>query len=289
MLKASRHVIRSPAGMETLLEDLKHSLRSYLKSPGFTLTALATLALGIGANTAVFSVVNAVLLKPIPFPDPDRIVLFMSTSPAGSFPGCSPAKFQHYREQTSVTQDVAAFRTGVVNLTGGAFPEQLQSGQVSADYFRLFGAPVIRGRTFSAEEDLPHGPLVAVIGEGLWRRRFGSDPNVIGKTISLSGDSHVIIGIVGSNFDTRQFGPVLEVWTPFQLDPKTTDQGHYFMAAGRLKPGVSLAQAQAKLKLSGKDFQRRFPRETDPRDGFTLTPFQEAFVSDARPILLVLA
>jgi putative ABC transport system permease protein len=275
--------------METLLHDLKHSLRSYRQSPGFTLTALATLALGIGANTAVFSVVNAVLLKPIPYPDPDRLVMLMSTYQQGPDAVCSPAKFQHYREQTSVVQDVAAFRGVVVNLTGLAFPEQLQSGQVSADYFRLFGAPVIRGRTFSAEEDLPHAPLVALISEGLWRRRFGSDPNVIGKTISLSGDSYVIIGIVGSNFDTRQFGPLLEVWTPFQLDPKTTDQGHYFMAAGRLKPGVSLPQAQAKLKLSAQDFGRKFPRELGPNDAFTVTPFQDAFVSDVRPILLVLA
>jgi putative ABC transport system permease protein len=275
--------------VEALWNDLKHSLRSYRNSPGFTLTALATLALGIGANTAVFSVLNTVLLKPIPYPDPDRMVVFITTTADGSFPSCSPAKFQHYREQTSVVHDVAAFRSGVVNLTGGVFPEQLKSGQVSADYFRLFGAPVIRGRTFSAEEDLPQSPLVAVIGEGLWKRRFGNDPSVIGRSISLSGESYVIVGIIGSNFDTRQFGPAVEVWTPFQLDPKTKDQGHYFLAAGRLNPGVSLAQAQAKLKLSGKDFQRKFPRETDPRDGFTLTPFQEAFVSDARPILLVLA
>ncbi len=275
--------------MEALWQDLKHSLRSYRKSPGFTLTALATLALGIGANTAVFSVLNTVLLKPIPYPDPDRMVVFITTMADGSFPSCSPAKFQHYREQTSVVHDVAAFRSGVVNLTGGVFPEQLKSGQVSADYFRLFGAPVIRGRTFSAEEDLPQGRLVALIGEGLWKRRFGNDPNVIGKSISLSGESYVIIGIIGSNFDTRQFGPALEVWTPFQLDPKTKDQGHYFLAAGRLNRGVSLAQAQAKLKLSAQDFQRKFPRDSDPRNGFTVTPFQETFVSDARPILLVLA
>ncbi|HTB20921.1 MAG TPA: ABC transporter permease [Bryobacteraceae bacterium] len=275
--------------MDTLLNDLKHSLRSYLKSPGFTLTALATLALGIGANTAVFSVVNAVLLKPVPFPDPDRLVVFQNTSSEGPSAMCSPAKFQHYREQTSVTGDVAAFRTGVVNLTGGAFPEQLQSGQVSANYFRLFGAPVIRGRTFTAEEDAPQGPHVALIGEGLWKRRFAADPNVVGKSISLSGDSYVIIGIIGAGFDTSQFGPVREVWVPFQLDPKTTDQGHYFVAAGRLKPGVSLAQAQAKLKLSAQDFERKFPRALGPGNGFSATPFQEAFVSDARPILLVLA
>jgi putative ABC transport system permease protein len=275
--------------VEALLQDLKHSLRSYRQSPGFTLTALATLALGIGANTAVFSVVNAVLLKPIPYPDPDRLVMFMNTSPQGSGPACSPAKFEHYRDQTSVVQDVAAFRSGAVNLTGGAFPEQLKYGQVSADYFRLFGGPVIRGRTFSDEEDLPHGPLVALIGEGLWKRRFGGDPRVIGKTISLSGEPYVVVGIVGSNFDTSGLDEAPEVWMPFQLDPKTTDQGHYFEAAGRLKPGVSLAQAQAKLKLSAEDFRRKFPRALGPNNGFSVTPFQEAFVSDSRPILLVLA
>ena len=275
--------------METLLHDLRHSLRSYRQSPGFTLTALATLALGIGANIAVFSVVNAVLLKPIPYPDPDRLVMLMSTYPQGSDPACSPAKFQHYREQTAVIEDVAAFRTGVVNLTGVAFPEQLKYGQVSADYFRLFGAPVIHGRTFSAEEDLPRGPLVALLGEGLWKRRFGGDPRVIGQTISLGGEPYVVIGIVGSNFDTSELDEAPEVWTPFQLDPKTTDQAHYFQAAGRLKPGVSLAQAQAKFKLSAADFSRKFPRELEPNNGFTVTPFQEAFVSDSRPILLVLA
>jgi putative ABC transport system permease protein len=173
--------------VNTLLQDLKHSLRACVHSPGFVLTVIATLAVGIGANTAIFSVLNAVLLKPIPFPDPDRLVMMMNTSPQGSGPAASPAKFQHYREQTSVIEDVSAFRGNVVNYTGGSFPEQLQSGQVSADYFRLFGAPVILGRTFSPEEDRPHGPQGAVIGEGLWKRRFGGDPSVIGKSISLSG------------------------------------------------------------------------------------------------------
>src|SRR5205085_3157631 len=131
--------------METFLQDVKHSLRIFRQSPGFTAAAVAALALGIGLNTAIFSVVNTVLLKPAPFPDPDRLVLFQNTSPQGSGGGASPAKFQHWREQTSVVQDVAAFRTGVVNWTGGDFPEQLRSAQVSADYFRLFGAPILRG------------------------------------------------------------------------------------------------------------------------------------------------
>src|SRR6202171_4511110 len=132
--------------METLLQDVKHSLRIFRQSPGFTVSAVAALTLGIGTNTAIFSVVNSVLLKPAPFPDPDRLVLFLNTPGTGT--GASPAKFQHWREQTSVVQDVAAFRTGVVNLTGGTVPEQLQSAQVSADYFRLFGATPIRGRHF---------------------------------------------------------------------------------------------------------------------------------------------
>ncbi|HXA68586.1 MAG TPA: ABC transporter permease [Bryobacteraceae bacterium] len=275
--------------MDTLLHDLKHSLRSYQQSPGFTLTALATLALGIGANTAVFSVVNAVLLKPIPYPNPDRLVMFVSSSQQGWSPFCSPTKFQHYREQTSVTEDVAAFRTGVVNFAGGKFPEQLQSGHVSADFFRLFGAPVILGRTFSTQEDLPHGPPVVLIGEGLWKRRFGSDPGVIGKPISLSGISYEVIGIIGSEFDTSQFGPVREVWIPFQLDPKSTDQAQYFMAAGRLKTRVSLAQAQAKLRLSAQDFERKFPGVLRRNGVFSVMPFQEAIVSNVRPILLVMA
>src|SRR5215467_8083944 len=182
--------------METLLQDLKHALRAFRKSPGFTDAAVLALALGIGTNTAIFSVVNSVLLKPAPFPDPDRLVLFLNTFPNGSGTGASPAKFQHWREQTSVVQDVAAFRTGVVNLTGGVFPEQLQSAQVSADFFRLFGATPFRGRTFTSQEDLPHGDKVVVLSHGFWSRRFAADPQIIGKTLSLGGDPYVVIGIL---------------------------------------------------------------------------------------------
>src|SRR5262252_4295048 len=244
--------------METFLQDVKHSLRLLRQNPGFTAAAVAALTLGIGTNTAIFSVVNSVLLKPAPFPDPDRLVLFLNTSPQGSGTGASPTKFHHWREQTSVVQDVAAFRTGVVNLTGGAFPEQLQSAQVSADYFRLFGATVFRGRTFTPEEDLPHGEKVAVISYGLWNRRFAADPQMIGKTISLGGDPHVVIGILAPGFDFRDFGQPPDVWTPFQLDPHPTDQGHYFTAGGRLKPGVTLAQAQSRVKASAEDFRRKY-------------------------------
>src|SRR5262245_52603875 len=134
----------------------------FRQSRVFTLAAVGALALGIGTNTAIFSVVNAVLLKPVPFPDPDRLVLVMNTSPQGSNPNASPAKYAHYRQQAEVIQEVSAFRTGVVNYTGGGFPEQLRSGQVSGDYFRLAGIPVFLGRTFSADEDRPNGEHVVV-------------------------------------------------------------------------------------------------------------------------------
>ncbi len=163
--------------MELLIQDLKHAFRMFRQNRAFTAAAVAALALGIGANTAIFSVVSAVLLKPVPFPEPDNVVLFMNTSPQGGGPAASPAKFAHWRQQTTVVQDATAFRTNVVNYTGGEFPEQLRAGQVSADYFRLFGARLIMGRTFTPEEDRPGGEKVAVLShrplDEAFRRRPG--------------------------------------------------------------------------------------------------------------------
>jgi predicted permease len=275
--------------METFVQDLKRSLRMFAQSPAFTLAALAALTLGIGANTAIFSVVNAVLLKPVAFQDPDRLVVFMNTSPQGSGPAASPAKFQHYRQQTSVVQDVAVFNTGgVVNFTGGSFPEQLRSAQVSADFFRLFGAPILRGRTFTAEEDLPRGPKVVVLSKRYWETRFNSDPAAVGRTISLSGEPHTIVGVLG-DFSFQEFGDDPQVWMPFQLDPNTSDQGHYFQAAARLKPGVTLEQAQARLKLSAEDYKRKFPNALGPNGSFWVEPIRDVLVRNVRSSLFVLA
>lgn len=275
-------------GLESFFKDLKHSIRMFLQSPGFTFAAVAALALGIGANTAIFSVVNAVLLEPAPFPEPDRLVFFQTVSPGGAGRAASPAKFQHWRQQSDVVHDVAAFRTGVVNYTGGDFPEQLRSAQVSADYFRLFGAPILRGRVFTPEEDLPNSERLVVISQRFWEQRFASDPDILGKTILLSGDSHVIVGIVSAAFDFAELGPAPEVWTAFQIDPNTNDQGHYFQAAGRLKPGVTLAQGQARLKQSAEAYRQRFPDALGPENSFSVEPFREAIVSNVRPTLLVM-
>ncbi len=272
---------------ETLLQDLRHSLRMFVQSPAFTLAAVAALTLGIGANTAIFSVVNAVLLKPVSFPDPDRIVVFMNSSPQGTGPAASPAKFQHYREQSAVVDDVSAYRLGVVNYTGGSFPEQLRSGQVSAHFFRLFGAPVVRGRTFSADEDLPLGQKVAVLGRQLWQTRFNGDPDITGKSISLGGEPYTIVGVLG-DFSFEDFGPTPQVWTPFQLDPNTSDQGHYFQVAGRLKPGVTLEQARARLQVSAEDYRRKFPNALGPNNSFTVDPVREVLVRNVRLSLYVM-
>jgi predicted permease len=265
--------------MEAFVKDLKHSLRMLVQSPAFTLAAVAALTLGIGANTAIFSVVNAVLLKPVAVPDPDRVVVFQNVSPRGSGPAASPAKFAHYRRQTEIAQDVSAFNTGVMNYTGGTFPEQLRSGRVSADFFKLTGAPLRLGRSFTAEEDSPRGPLVAVIARGLWETRFNADPNVVGKSISLGSEPYTIVGVLDT-FDFREFGPTPQVWVLFQFDPNTTDQGHYFQVMGRLKPGVTLQQANERMGASAKEYRAKFPNAIGPQNSFGVKTIRDMIVRD---------
>jgi predicted permease len=263
--------------MEAFLNDLKHSLRMFSQSPAFTLAAVAALTLGIGANTAIFSVVNAVLLQPVAVPDPDRVVVFMNVSPRGSGPASSPAKFQHYRRQTEVVQEVSAFATGRMNYTGGSFPEQLRSARVSADFFKLVGAPFELGRSFSADEDQPGGPQVAVISRSLWETRFNADANLVGKPISLGGDPYTIVGVLDA-FDFREFGPTPQVWTLFQFPANTGDQGHYFQSIGRLKPGVTLQQANARMQASAKEYREQYPNALGPQSSFGVQPIRDVLV-----------
>jgi putative ABC transport system permease protein len=273
--------------MEALLQDVKHSFRSFRRSPGFTLTAVGALAIGMGANTAIFSVVNTVLLKPLAYPDPGRIVQFLLIRSGVNWLGASATKFNLWREQTSSLQDISAYRLGSINLTGGAYPEQIPMAQVSADCFRLFGAPIEQGRAFTPEEDRPGGARVAVLSHGFWQRRFGRDPGIIGKTILLGGEPYTVVGIIGPGFDLDS-DPPPEVWLPFQIDPHSTDQAHYFVAAARLKPGITLAMANAQMQLAAAEFRRKYPNGLGTRDGFAVEPLQEQMVSDVRPSLLVL-
>src|SRR3954471_4962365 len=275
--------------MEAFWKDLKHSVRMFRQSPGFTVSTVAALALGIGANAAIFSVVNTVLLKPLTYPDADRIVQFLLTSPGDSGPGASVPKFAIWREQSNLFQDVSAydFSGPGLNITGGRYPEQVKGLHVSHDYFRLFGAPIEIGRTFTVEEDSPRGPRVVMLSDGFWRRRYGADPALVGKNIEIGGEPYQVVGIVGPTF---HFDPSPDLWLPFQFDLGTSSQAHFFMAAGRLKPGVTLDAANAGLKLAAEQFRRKFPGSpaVGPKEGFSVQPLRDAIVSGVRSSLLVL-
>jgi len=272
------------------LQDVRHSFRLLLKDgTSFTLTAVVALALGIGANTAIFSLVNTVLLKEPPFPQANRIVLLETKTPHGSFSGGSPAKFAYWSQQPEILDDVSAFAGGVSNWTGGHFPQQLRIERVSANYFRLFGVPIVLGRPFNAREDRPNAARVVVIGEGVWKSHFASDPQILGKTMTLGSEPYVITGVVSSSFDFQDFGDQPEVWVPFQLDPNSNDQGHFFQAAGRLKDGVTLAQANARLDAAALGFRRKFPNGLDKGESFGIETLQRALVRDSQKSLWVLA
>jgi len=274
--------------VDPFIQDLRYALRTLRQHRAFTVAAVAALALGIGATTAVFSVVNAVLLRPFPYPDPDRIVMFMNTSPQGSGAAASPAKFAHWAKQTAVIQDASAFHGSIVNYTGGDMPEQLRAGQVSRDFFKLFGATTIVGRTFSLEEDSPNGPHAVVLSNGWWTRRFASDPNIVGKTIQLSGEPYVVIGVLSKGFDPTELGVEADVWTPFQIDANSRDQAHYFRSAARIKPGVTFTQAQAKLAQSADEFRQLFPNALGKDAGFSVEQMQKVYIRNSRTLLTVL-
>ena len=272
--------------MGDFLSDLRYSFRKLIGSPAFTVTAIAALALGIGANTAIFTVVNAVLLKPLTYPEPDRMVQFMNTFPDGNGPVASPVNFNTWRAQTSVFQDVTAYDFGGpgFNLTG-LVPEQVHGIHASEAYFRLFGAPVVLGRTFTPQEDSPNGGHVVVIGYGFWQRKFGGNPNIVGTSVSLSNEPYTIVGVLGKSFVTD---PQADIWVPFQIEPNSTNLGHYFLVSGRLKPGVTLAQANAQLKLTADQYRRLHPDDMGPKDGFGVQPLRDSIVAGARKSLFVL-
>ena len=205
---------RGTRWLEDLVRDLRFAVRSLGKSPGFTITAISTLALGIGVNVAVFSVVNTVLLKPLKAPQADRIVQIMDTYQGIPSQGTGYRLFNVWRRQTSVFEDVSAYRLDLVNLTEGSYPELIPVARVSAAFFSLFGAPVMQGRVFTADEDRTGGARVAVLSYAFWARQHGKDPHIIGKSITLGTEPYVVAGILGPGFDTEQFSQLPDVWVP---------------------------------------------------------------------------
>jgi putative ABC transport system permease protein len=284
----SREVWQWPT-LESLSADVKLTAYQLRKAPVFTMTVIATLALGIGANTAIFSVIDAVLLKPFGYPNPDRIVQFLLTFPQGPRPGSSISNFRLWREQKHAFQDVSAYDFGGagLNLTGDV-PEQVRGVHVSVDYFRLFGAPMLLGRTFSTEEASPSGGKVVVISYGLWKSRFNSDPRIVGKMISLENEPYTVLGVTGQDFHSD---PVADLWIPFQFALNTSDPTHYFQVAGRLKDGITLEQANAQLKLAAAEARRSYSVGDSNLGflGFEVKPLRDMIVGDVQSSLLVMA
>jgi putative ABC transport system permease protein len=281
-----------PPWLEGLCQDAIHTVRQMRRQPGFAAVAVATLMIGIGANTAIFSVVNAVLLRPLRVPDADRIVRFVRTSPNGAFPMASLPLAGIWLQQGGVFHDISAHRLDLVNLTGTSNPEQVPVARVTKDFFRLFGAPIVAGRTFSADEDRPRGGLVAVLSYGLWVRQFGAMPEVVGSTITLGSEPHVVVGILGAGFDSEQFDQVPDVWVPLQLDPNTLDVGGEwcFVNAG-LKAGGTIGMANAQLEVAANDYRRTHPQNqigVGPNVSFAVQPVRDAIVRDVRSSLTLL-
>ena len=288
-IKQDLHEKRSFWHLESLLQDIFYAARSLRKTPAFTIAAAGALMVGIGANTAIFSVVNQVLLRPLSYPDPSRIVLFFLTTPQGPSYGGSAAKYNVWRQQSGLFEDVAAyeFRGSNLKVTGGSFPEQAHCIRVTASYFRLLATPMIHGRPFTNQEDRPYGGHVAVLSYGFWQRRFGGESQIVGKTITLSGVPYEIAGVVGQSFNTELDSPP-DIFLPFQIDPGSTDHAQYFNVVGRLRSAVTLAAAKNRLQLAANDFHRRFPNIVGAKDGFGIQPFQETLVTEARSSLLIL-
>ena len=225
--------------MNELIQDLRYGLRSLAKSPGFTIVALATLAIGIGANTAIFSFVDGVLLKPLPYAEPERIVRVLEKPPGGGRNGISTLNYLDWQNQNKVFEYMAAQTGGSVTLTGITEPVRLRGSRVSPRYFDIFGLQPALGRMFAPGEDQPGQDHVAILSHSLWVSQFGADPTLVGRSIHLDGEPCTVIGVLpeGSAFD-RAFA---QIWRPLTFEPQNmTRDYHWFGALAKLKRGVGL-------------------------------------------------
>jgi predicted permease len=279
--------------MSGLLQDLQHALRYMRKSPGFAMIAILTLALGIGANTAIFSVVNGVLLNPLPFPHPEQLVNVFHDKPNFVNGSISYPNFLDWQRENTTFQALAAYRgAGGMTLTGVGEAENLKGEMISAGFFEMLGVKSMMGRTFAADEDRLGANPTAMISEGLWKRKFGSNPHIVGQKIILDGVDRTIVGVVPASFhlDTQNFRPA-EVYTPIGdwREPQFRDRSSAWGtdAIGRLKPGVSLAMARQDMERVNRGLQAEYP-DVDANIKTHIVLLKEQMVGDVRPLLLVL-
>ncbi len=276
--------------MSSLLQDLRFGLRVLVRSPGASLVAIVALALGIGANTAIFSLLDAVLLRPLPYQDPDRLVQVWEEASHVGFPRNTPApgNFNDWKQQNQVFSDMAASRNLSFTLTGrGGDPEAVVGRGVTANMFSVLGVKPALGRVLAADEDRPGGPPVAVIGHGLWQRRFGGDPAIVGETVEIDGRTTTIVGVMPRDFvyPKREH----ELWVPLALSPEAlaNRRSHFLQVVARLAPGVSLERARSDMDAIAARMQRDFP-DSNAKLGATVIPLSEEVLGNTRDAVLVL-
>jgi putative ABC transport system permease protein len=277
--------------MTVLIQNVKFALRLLRKSPGYAFIAVVIMALGIGANTAIFSVVHAVLLEPLPFRDADRLVQVWHVPPQTSFPGMtrfsvSAANFLDWQKQNHGFEQMALYSGASFDITGAGKPEAIMAGTVSPEFFSVFGVQPLHGRVFLPEENDPGKNREVVLSYRFWQTHYASDPGVVGRSINFDGDPYTVVGVMGPAMATPRFA---QVWVPLALTAKeaAVRSEHHFLAVGRLKSGVTLQQAQAEMNTISQRLEQAYP-EDDKGWGATVRSLREEMVGDVRPALLMM-
>lgn len=280
--------------LETLGQDLRYGLRQLRGNPGFTAVAVITLALGIGANVAIFGLVNAVLLRPLPYPNPGRLMHVDWLFKNGDVPSVTGEEYVFWREHSRVFQSTAAyglFPKGF-NLLAGTEPEHVKAWEVSHDFFRTFGVQPFLGRSFTPEEDRPGGTRTVVLSYGLWKQRFGAQRSIVGRSVILDGQSYSVVGVMPKGFRfSLPYAPVgnIQAWVPLRLVPNPNEDGHDYLMVARLKPNVSQAQARADMSHVLAEIRQAVPGYVHPRErGAVLIPYRKWATGDVRGPLLIL-
>jgi putative ABC transport system permease protein len=275
--------------MKTLLQDFRYAIRMIRKSPGFSFVVVSILALGIGANSAIFSVVNAALLRAVPFEDPDSLVMVNAIHQTLGKTVASPADFIDWQSRNSVFVQLAAFRNQYYNVTEVDEPERSYGLAVSTSLFPLLNIQPAVGRAFSSEEEKPGANPVVIVSHGLWRRRFGSDPGFVGKVVKLNNKAYTVVGIMPPDFEFPLAAQTVEIWVPLTLSPDLlADRGnHNVSVVARLKPGVTLQQAQAEMEKIASKLAQEYP-ETNGQFGVRLISLHEEVIRGIKKPLLIL-
>jgi putative ABC transport system permease protein len=278
--------------LEVLRQDLHYGLRMLRKSPAFTAIAILTLALGIGANTAVFSIVYGVVFRPLPYPQSQQIVQLTESSPRGTDEkDVTYQELQFLKQRNAAFQFLAGYTVQGYNLGTGSKTDRVKGLPVSADYFHVLGIKPLLGRDFLPEEDRGAGAHVAILSYGTWKRQTGADPEIIGRTITLDGESFSVIGVMPPGLEAT-VDPILpgatDIWTPLALVARTAAQGENVAVLGRIRPGISFAQARAQVSSTTAEFRKAFPDELGPATSLSIQRYQAMLSSDVRAILLVL-